>query len=649
MHLFIPDRCRVVFELNARAQMGTVLLMYFRFIFILLLLRMCVSNVRSAEGHGLAAEAAARAMKVPPGFKVSLFAAEPDIVQPAAFAIDDRGRLWVAENVTYPIRAAEGQDRILIFEDIDGDGRFDKRTVFAENLNLVCGLELGFGGVWVGAAPYLLFIPIKPGEDKPAGPPQVLLDGFGYEDTHNTLSTFVWGPDGWLYGGHGVADHSNVGAPGTEDKKRQKFSGCVWRYHPIRHEFEIFGEGCTNPWGLDFNDEGQLFVTGCVLPHLWHIAQGGRYQRPFGQPAFPYTYDAIKTIADHRHWAGENSHAGREGYRNAKGELQTYPADSAMGGGHAHAGGMVYLGNTWPEEYRGAVLMFNLHGHRVNLDRLERSGSGYVGKHGSDFLFGNDPWSLVLNLQYGPDGSVFMIDFYEKNICHTAKPDFYDRSNGRIYKISYQGSARAEVDLQRLTDADLVNLQLHRNDWFVRHARRILQERMAGRSDQDRAAAAAALQKILGENPDISRKLRALWALHATGNFTESIGLRLLKEESGFVRGWAIQLLAEGKRPSAAVLAEFARMAQTDKSAVVRLYLASALQRIPTAQRGDILAGLLARTEDAQDQNLPLMYWYALEPVLSEHLEKGPDFLQQTRIPALRQFITRRVASRGGS
>jgi putative membrane-bound dehydrogenase-like protein len=617
--------------------------------------------------NGLTPEKTAQSMKLPAGFKATLFAGEPDVVQPVAFAIDDRGRLWVAENLTYPIRAQEGQgkDRIVIFEDSNGDGKFDKRTVFIENLNLVCGLELGFGGVWVGAAPYLLFIPIKPGEDKPDGPPRVLLDGFGYQDTHNTLSTFNWGPDGWLYGGHGVACHSSVGKPGAAASERQKFSGCVWRYHPTKHLFEIFGEGCTNPWGLDFNDCGQLFVTGCVLPHLWHVVQGGRYQRPFGEPAFPYTYDTIKTIADHRHWAGDNSHAGREGYRNAQGELETYPADFALGGGHAHAGGMVYLGDNWPADYRGAILMFNLHGHRVNLDRLERSGSGYVGRHGPDFLLANDPWSLVLNLQYGPDGAVFLIDFYEKNICHSPKPDFYDRSNGRIYKVSYQDPKPAPVDLQKLSDAELAHLQLHGNDWFVRHARRILQERfaeppvrIAAIKDSDAAHFSrrnagtesktkvhGLLTEMLNKNPDRTRRLRALWALQVTAGFTEKIGMPLLRDDDEFIRAWAIQFLTEARQPSDTVLAEFARLAHEDTSSLVRLYLAAALQRLPAARRETVLAELITHPEDAQDQNLPLMYWYAIEPVVGQSPAKAAGFIRQTQIPALRQFITRRLAS----
>ena len=186
---------------------------------------------------------------------------------------------------TYPLRAPEGQgqDRILILEDTNGDGRLDSRKVFIENLNLVSGIEVGFGGVWVGAAPYLLFIPIKDGTDVPAGPPQVMLDGWGYEDTHETLNTFTWGPDGWLYGTHGVFTHSNVGKPGTPESERTKLDAGVWRFHPTKHAFEVFAEGTSNPWGLDFNDYGHAFMTACVIEHLYHIVQGARLQAAGGR------------------------------------------------------------------------------------------------------------------------------------------------------------------------------------------------------------------------------------------------------------------------------------------------------------------------------------------------------------------------------
>ena len=219
---------------------------------------------------GLSAEAAAKAMRLPPGFSVQVAAAEPDVMQPIAMAIDDRGRVWIAEAYEYPIRAPEGKgrDRILIFEDTNLDGRLDKRTVFAEKLNLVSGLEVGFGGVWVGAAPYLLFIPDANGDDKPDGPPVKLLDGWGQQDTHETLNTFIWGPDGWLYGCHGVFTHSLVGKPGTPKEQRTGVNAAVWRYHPTRHEFDVFSHGTSNPWGVDFDDHGQAILTACVMPHL---------------------------------------------------------------------------------------------------------------------------------------------------------------------------------------------------------------------------------------------------------------------------------------------------------------------------------------------------------------------------------------------
>ena len=216
-----------------------------------------------------AAQKVVAGIKLEPGFQAELIAAEPDLHQPVAMAIDERGRLWVAEAYGYPNRQPEGQgkDRIVIFEDKDGDGVFETKKTFAEKLNLVSGLEVGFGGVWVGAAPYLLFIPDANRDDVPDGAPQILLDGWGYQDTHETLNSFTWGPDGWLYGCHGVFSHALVGKPGTPDAERTRVRAAVWRYHPVRHVFEIYAHGGSNQWGLDFNAVGHLFMTHCRSFH----------------------------------------------------------------------------------------------------------------------------------------------------------------------------------------------------------------------------------------------------------------------------------------------------------------------------------------------------------------------------------------------
>jgi putative membrane-bound dehydrogenase-like protein len=581
---------------------------------------------------GLSGPEAARAMTVPKGFTVTLAASEPDVVRPIAFTIDDRGRLWVAEAHTYPVRAEEGfgRDRILVFEDTNGDGRLDSRKVFVENLNFVSGIEIGFGGVWVGAAPNLLFIPVQEGGDAPAGPPQVMLDGWGYQDTHEMLNSFTWGPDGWLYGNHGVFTQSNVGKPGASDRERVRLNAAVWRFHPTRHVFEVFAHGTSNPWGLDFNEYGHAFTTACVIEHLFHIIQSARFKRQADLHFNPYTYDDIKTVADHVHWVGrQGPHAGNS-------------RSDAAGGGHAHAGAMIYLGgDSWPREYRDTIFMNNIHGSRMNRDRLTRQGSGYVAGHGPDFLLANDSWSQMINMRYGPDGSVWAIDWYDKNQCHSTNPEIHQKTLGRIYRISHANDRWTRVDLARLSSERLVDLQLHRNDWYVRHARRILQERGPD------PAVHARLKRMLRDNPDVTRKLRALWALHATEGLTEQDLLELLRHDSEYVRGWAVQLLAEGGQVSDTALRQFASMAREDPSALVRLYLASALDRIAAPMRWDIVAGLLTRAEDATDQNLPLMVWYGIEPAVPLDMPRALELAAASPLPRLFSFTVKRIAAVG--
>ncbi len=589
---------------------------------------------------GLDAEQAAAAMKVPAGFSVTVGASEPAVMQPIAMALDDRGRVWIAEAFEYPVRANgdKGRDRILIFEDTDGDGSLDDRKVFSEGLNLVSGLEVGFGGVWVGAAPYLLFIPDKDGDDVPDSAPEILLDGWGLQDTHETLNTFTWGIDGWLYGCHGVFTHSRVGKPGTPDADRVPLNCGVWRYHPTRHEFEVFAHGTSNPWGVDFNDHGQAFITACVIPHLYHVIEGARYQRQGGQHFNPHTYRDIVTIADHLHYLGANPHGG-----NSK-------SDSA-GGGHAHAGAMIYLGDRWPEQYRDQLFMNNIHGQRLNVDILKADGSGYVGSHGTDFLLTGDNASQILNLRYGPDGNVWMIDWYDMQACHRPEVAQHDRSNGRIYKISYGdgGFASPNVDLAIASDQQLAEMVLHSNDWYVRHSRRLLQERAASRAIAPEAI--ARLTEIATTHADDTRRLRAVWALHVTQSLDEAFIGKLLNDTSPYVRGWGVQLAMEsaGNELSTNQLAQFLDMAANDESPIVRLYLASATQKLALSSRWAILESLTSHPEDAADHNLPLMYWYAAEPLADVDPTRALAFAMSAggRIPLMRELMLRRIGSDG--
>jgi putative membrane-bound dehydrogenase-like protein len=644
---------------------------------------------RKEMAEGLSPEAAARQMTVPAGFNVQLAAGEPMVHQPIAMCFDHKGRLWVAEAHTYPLRAPEGEgkDKIVIFEDTTGDGVFDSSKVFIEGLNLVSGLEVGFGGVYVGAAPYLMFIPDRDGDDvpdrsplalreEPGGVPVinkddngklsatvrsishsetstiktalqfpkdvppgaiVLRDGFGWQDTHETLNTFIWGPDGWLYGCHGVFTHSKVGRPGESDEQRLPLNAAVWRYHPQKDIFEAFMNGTSNPWGVDFNDKGQAFITACVIPHLWHVIQGARYHRQGGQHFNPYTYDDIKTIADHQHYVGNLADSAWWGH-----EPKASGATADAGGGHAHCGAMIYLGDNWPDEYRNQIFFHNVHGNRINCDILEPEAgtSGFVGHHGKDLMLANDHYFRGINLRYGPDGTVYLIDWYDKNACHRTNPEIWDRTSGRIYRISHGTPKSVSVNASEWSDAELVAAHGHRNDWHVRMARKMLMER--GLSEYVKVA----LTKLsVDSSLPVESRLRCLWTLHACGALTEQLTLMLLSDKEEYMRAWAIQLELEDKVLSDSVLKRLTEMAADDSSAVVRLYLSSALQRLPNESRWGIVTALAARAEDVNDHNLPLMIWYGTEPLVAEDSKRAMELALQTKIPLLRSYILRRASA----
>jgi len=574
-------------------------------------------------------EETARTMKVPEGFSVKLFAGEPELHQPIAFTVDDRGRLWVVENYSYPDWKPEGTDVIRIFEDTDGDGKSDSSKVFYDKLNMGSAIEVGFGGVWVGSCPNLYFIPDKNGDDVPDGPPEVVLDGWEHQDMHEILNSFSWGPDGWLYGTHGVFTHSKVGKPGAPENERTPLNAAVWRLHPQTRKFEIFAHGTSNPWGVDWNDYGQCFVTACVIPHLFHIVQGGLYHRQAGKHFNAHAYEDIKTIAKHRHFgAGDWEKSSREG------SLDT----DAAGGGHAHSGALVYLGESWPAEYRGTLLMNNIHGNRMNNDALTQQGSGFVGDRRPDLMKSQDKWYRGMTIRQAPDGSVYTGDWYDARACHQQKP--HDRTNGRIYKVVYgEPKASPLPDLAKTPSAELVKLQTSKNEWLVRHARRNLQERGAD------AEAKAQLVKLLDGKLDQPQILRVLWALHAIGGIDETLALKLLDTRMAHVRAWTVQLLCETGAPSEASLTKFAQLAKNDDSPVVRLYLASAAQRLPVAKRWDILSGLVSHAEDAGDANLPLMVWYAVESAVAADPARGAVLLGECKLPKVQEFIARRMAS----
>ena len=302
---------------------------------------------------------------------------------------------------------------------------------------------------------------------------------------------------------------------------------------------------------------------------------------------------------------------------------------------------MVYLGDNWPDRYRDTVFMCNLHGLRVNNDTLEHHGSGYVARHGRDFLFAHDTFFRGLDLQYGPDGGVYLTDWSDTGECHDY--DDVKRDTGRIYKITYGQPKAWRGDVSKLSDDELVKLQLHKNDWFVRRARLALQQRaQEGRLSRE---ARAGLFSLLDGNALVTRRLRALWALHVTGGVGAENLLDLMGDREEFIRAWAIQLALEPRQPQDNVVRKLNELARLDRSPVVRLYLASAMQRLPLDTRWPIAEALAAQAENANDQNLPLMIWYGIEPAIPTDRERALSLLLKAKVPLVREYVARRMAT----
>jgi putative membrane-bound dehydrogenase-like protein len=589
-----------------------------------------VTNTQNPADISLTPQQSLQKITVPKGFNVTLFAGEPDLRRPIAFDFDDRGRLWVVENYAHPVWDKDNQsDRVLIFEDTDNDGSFDTRKVFWDKGRYLSAIAVGHGGVWLGNTPELIFIADRNADDVPDGPPVTVLDGFQIS-SNNVLNNFHWGPDGWLYGAIGLSEKSKIGKPQSGDPQRTMMSRGLWRMNPISHEFEVIADGMVNPWGADFNQYGDLFTTNTVIGHLWHIVPGMYCQRRATEGDYQYVYERIQSNANHLHWGGGAWTSSRE----------TTELHSVAGGGHAHCGAMVYLGDNWPAKYRGVLFTNNLHGNRVNSDVLVPHDSTYVAEHADDFLFGNDPWFRGLSIKYGPAGAVFVSDWHDFGECHDS--DGSHRSSGRIYRISYGTPEAFQSDLQKMTNIELAALHSKTNEWLVRHARRILHERhVAG---QDLRDVQGLLRKQFESSSSTVQRLRAMWTLKLVGGLGEQELVRQLSSEDEHVRRWAVRLLAEMDPTLSDTHAELAKLAQNELSPTVRLALASAVQRFTLEDRAPILSGLLSQDEHIDDRFLTLMIWYALEPMIDLNRAAFLEYATFSKIPLLSQYVVRRAA-----
>lgn len=605
-------------------------------------LRLCCYLVIVAEfvtpipthAQGFSPEDALKRMTVADGFEVKLVASEPLVRQPVTMTFDDRGRMWVIQYLQYPNPAGlkpvsvdqylrtkydrvpepppkgpKGADRITILYDPDETGRFRRSKDFVTGLNLASGMAIGHGGVFVVQPPYLLFYPDKNGDDIPDSDPEVLLTGFGMEDAHAFANSLQWGPDGWLYGAQGSTVYANI--------RGIEFVQGIWRYHPRTKEFELFCEGGGNTWGVDFDRHGNLIAgTNFGGYAMLHQVQGAYYVKNFtkhGELKNPHAY-------------GYFQHVPYKGFK----------------GGHVTCGGIVYQGGTFPAKYHNQYIAANLLSNSIYWHVLERQGSSFTARFGGDLLVANDTWFRPIDCLTGPDGDVYVADWYDKRATHLDPIDNWDRTNGRIYKIQPKGAKPApKIALAKLSSKELVGLLSHSNDWYRREARRLLAERRD-------AAVLPELRKLIQGN-DGPLALEALWALYVSGGFEERLAERLLKHPNEDVRAWTIRLLGDRKKVSAKMANLLSEVAFKDPSSVVRSQLACSSRRLVNVEALRIMRALIERSEDVDDPHIPLLIWWAIE---SKFPSDAPLILRslfgdrEWQLPMVRRHLTERIARR---
>jgi putative membrane-bound dehydrogenase-like protein len=566
-------------------------------------------------GPALSPAEAIKKMTVRPGFHVELVAAEPAIVNPVAMTFDERGRIWITESIEYPRRSAgPGKDRVKLLESTKGDGKFDKITTVIDGLNIPSGIAVGHGGVWVANSPDLLFYPIEDFAAPRLGKPQVVVTGFGRDDTHELPNSLTWGPDGWLYGLNGVFNQSHVKHKG----KDYKFTCALFRIHPKTKDFEIFCEGTSNPWGLAFNENGDAFVSACVIDHLWHLTETGYYHRQ-GGPYPPYTWK-IGSIVKHRHQQA------------------------------AYCGLVWFDSDAYPPEYRGKLFMGNIHGNCINSDELTRDGSTYFAKPRPDFLTANDAWFMPVSQKVGPDGCMYILDWYDRYHCYqdaNRDPAGIDRVHGRLYRVVYKDyKAAGKFDMSKESTDQLI-ARLHSPNIFYRDlAQRLLCERFPPDQKLNKQMQESRY-KLAGMIDDqrVPRKTRmhALWTFISTPTVNEIYTIdMLLESKDDRFRAWGVRTVAqtEALQSRATIAASLA----SDPSPVVQLQVAIAARKLKPVDPLPVLLDVITHCGD--DQLIPHIVWQNLYPLLEKDGERFLSLASKAdlaKAPGLAKVLPRAI------
>ena len=596
--------------------------------------------------------------KIAEGIQIELVAAEPIVMQPLSMNFDERGRLWVVQYRQYPFPAGlkvirydqylravfdrvpppppnhiHGQDRITVFEDLDANGSYESHHDVLDDLNIATSVISGHGGIWVLNPPYLLFYPDADGDTKPDGDPIVHLSGFGMEDTHAVASSLTWGPDGWLYGSNGSTTTGNVR---TRSGQLTAFQGqCVWRYDPQMELFEIYAEGGGNTFSLEIDSVGRVFSgTNNGDTRGMYYPQGSYGVKNWGKHG-PLTNPYAFGFFQHMRFKGD-------GDRFA----QTFA---------------IYEGGTLPSRYHGNIISANALHNRVWASQLLPDTSSFRTEDMPPIAESEDRWFRPVDVKVGPDGAVYLADWYDSRLTHVDPRDDWHKSSGRIYRLIPDPSMQSKIelatpvlsrfqqlipcpsnfDLTRMSSRELIELFGHPNKFFQQTAVRVLAER------HDKSIIEPLV--VILENQRDPRGLQALWALHQSNFLDDSVLSKALHHSKESIRRWAVRLIGDSRKASQNIADDLVRLAEQETTVQVRTQLACSAKRLPAPIALPILKPLLCYDTDIDDLHQPLLLWWAIESHCERDRNAILEMLQDAMLwerPLVRNTILERLMQR---
>lgn len=604
--------------------------------------------LKAHEGRGALSDdseptppnAALARFRYPEDLALELVLSEPRINQPVHINFDHRGRLWVVQYHQYPypeglritgidnhLRArfdkvplpppagVKGADKITFFEDTDGDGSYDKATDAITGLNIATSVVLGRQRIWVLNPPYLIAYPDPEGDGIPNGAPVVHLEGFGLEDTHAVANSLHWGPDGWLYGAQGSTTTANIS---SSVSKNVAFQGmAIWRYHPVTEVFEIFAEGGgNNAFNVEFDAKGRLYSGSNGVDRGPYYKQGAYYIKSWGKHGpltNPYAFGYLPNMV-------------------LEGEKKRFT--------HAL---VRYEGGQLPTRYEGDFIAVNPLQNYVQATALKMSGSTFSNVDEERVITTDDHWFRPVDIHAGPDGAIYIADWYDSRLSHVDPRDTWHKGSGRIYRLRAKDHTEplAAFDLSAYTNEALIDLLSHRNKWFRQQALQQLADR------NDRTNVARLMPLLTSDDEQLA--LEALWGIHLSGGLDDETTLVALGHSDPYVRMWGVRLAGDDGEVSSVVSTALGRLAAREPHPEVRSQLASTAKRLPANNAAPIITNLLVHHNDAEDPDIPLQIWWALESKMETDREAVLSIFRNAQVwksETVKRIILRRLAQR---